>query len=235
MKKFSKLIAIGLASFIIVGVSFSQASEAKTSTLQDLYNEENLAYANYKKASEQFNQARPFINIMKSEERHMKLLEFLSEKENQTLTKEKIVVEDFKDYKDAIDKAIALEKGDIDSLETMLKNKDLTDEAKSILEKLLKASQNHLDKLNIIAENDYEPPISKRDGKGQQNFNKNKGNTVAGREKNQARSAKQASLINNCPYSELGNARQKNQSRKSGLGKQIKWQSYRKDLEEGKQ
>ncbi|MDO5026447.1 MAG: DUF2202 domain-containing protein [Tissierellia bacterium] len=173
MKKFSKLTAIGLASLMLVGMTtgLSEASESKTPSIQELYDEEHLAYASYKKAAEQFDQKQPFVNIMNSEQRHKQALENLAKKDGQSLSEKEVTVEDFKDYKDAIDKAIHIEEEDIATIERMLEDESLTVQTKRVLERLLKGSQNHLKALKKIAENNYESPLAAGDGSGMQNKN----------------------------------------------------------------
>lgn len=228
MKKFGKLMALGLASVMLVSLATgsSEASGVDATSLQALYDEENLAYENYKKAAEQFDNARPFSNIMRAEDRHKELLEYLADKLDQKLVDNDIKVADFADYKDAIDKAIVIEKEDIETIEKMLEDKSMTEESKSILEKLLRGSQNHLKALERVVENNYEVPTAARDGKGQ---GKGRGNGQ-GRGMGFGRRGNSEE----CPMFEDGASRGNGPARGNGMGSQGKGNAFGLEKGQGK-
>lgn len=158
MKKFSKYFTGALA--FVLAVSFmttnSMATAEGTPSLQDLYVEERTAQATYEKAAEQFDNARPFSKIMKAEERHASHVEDLAEEKGVALTETEITVADFKDYKEAIDKGIAIEKEDIEVLEKMLADPNLDEESRDVYELLLRGSERHLQAFQRVADNGYE-------------------------------------------------------------------------------
>lgn len=152
-----KILGVG-AALVLAGaltMSTSMAGQEPTNDLQKLYMEEKTAFTTYEKAASQFDGERPFSKIVNSEKRHMELVKDLAELKNTELSDDLIEVSDFSSYKEAIDKAIAIEKEDIKVLKEMLNDKNLSQEEKDIYQRLLDGSERHLKAFERVKENDY--------------------------------------------------------------------------------
>lgn len=142
MKKFVRIIGVAL---LVAALTLPTAlASANSDSLQELYKEEITARVTYEKAMEQFGNEKPFSNIVKSEERHQSAVERLAEKKEVLLEDPEIEVEDFENYEKAIERAIEIEKGDIEVIERLLKDNNLDEDTERVYENLLHGSQNHL-------------------------------------------------------------------------------------------
>lgn len=156
MKKFISAMLLTL----LLGMNFSFAAkldygsfgalEKEEYTLEEMLNyaieDEYLAKAEYESIMEEYGEIRPFTNIMKAEETHIKLLKPLFEKYDI-----KIPNEETSDYiikvsslKETFKVGAEAEINNIAMYEKFLQM-DLEDDVKDVFVKLMEASKNHLE------------------------------------------------------------------------------------------